>query len=152
MAVHARQQVISAVAAALRGLPTTGDNVFESRTQVLDDSKLPAVQVYGRDERSTWGGMGDNLSRPVERELRLWIVGSVRVALIEPDTKLNDICAEVEAALAASNDLGGLVMDLGLVSTQFEVPSDPADKRAGRVGMTWRCVLTTPAGTPTVFA
>lgn len=147
---HARKQIRDAVATALTGLTTTGSNVFKSRTQQIADDKLPALQVYTRDERLTADSMG-GADRPRERELRLWVVGAVRTTSTEPDDTLDTICAEVETALGNSNNLSNLVRDLELVSTQIEVPTDPADKRAGRVGMTWRCTYRTPANAPASF-
>ncbi len=152
MTFHGRRQVRDAVAAALLGLPTTGANVFKSRTTPTADGKLPALLVYTRAERSAPDAMGTPATMKIARELRIWVVGVCRVAAAEPDDVLDQICAEVEATLPLAAGVNALLEKLVLESTDFDVPTDAADKRAGRVGMTWRGIYRTAAATPTQAA
>jgi hypothetical protein len=149
---HVRRQVRDAVAAALLNLPTTGVNVFKSRTTPTGDGKLPALLIYTRAERSAPDSMGTPATMKIARELRVWVVGVCRRAVDEPDDVLDQICAEVEAALPVNAGVNALLEKLVLESTDFDVPTDSADKRAGRVGMTWRGIYRTAAATPTVPA
>lgn len=151
MSDHARAQIRAAVAQALGGLPTTGARVFAARSSPSSDDNLPALLVYTRGERSGFDGMGSDTARPLERELRIWVVGVVLMAATEPDDTLDRICAEVEAALMASAPVAALLQKLELVSTDFDVPPDQGARRLGRVGMTWRGTYRTAAGTPTAF-
>jgi hypothetical protein len=150
--LHVRRQIRDVVAASLVGLPTTGDNVFKSRRSPSGDAKLPALLVYTRAERSAGDGMGTPATRKIARELKIFVVGVCRVAEDSPDDVLDQICVEVEAVLPtvpALVGVGGLLENFILESTDFDVPTEPADKRAGRVGMTWRGIYRTAAATPT---
>lgn len=146
-----RRQIRDAAAAALLGLVSTGANVFKSRSAPTGDGKLPALLIYTRNERSQFDGMGEPTVRPLHREVRLWVVAVVR-SVDEPDDLLDQICAEAEAALMASVPVAALLENLELVSTEFDVPTEGADKQLGRAGMTWRGTYRTAAGNATAPA
>lgn len=149
MTAHLRTQIRAAAAAALAGLPTTGARVFQSRTVPTADADLPALLVYTRTERSGFDAMGTDTERPLRRELSLWIVAVCRATDAEPDDTLEQMCVEATAALAVNPGLAALVLQAELVSTEFDVSGERADRRPGRAGMTWRGLYRTPAGDPT---
>lgn len=148
MAEHIGQQLLDALEAALSGL-SVAPHVFQNRTQPTDDSKLPCLLVCNGDETSEFGAMGTDTGRPLDRLPRLVVLGCVRSAGESPYRALNAIRAAVEARVAASNGLNGLADNLELIETNFDVPTEPADKRAGRVALTFKCETRTPAGDAT---
>ncbi len=147
MSKHVRQQIREAFVAALKGLPTTGANVFKTRNTPSSDASLPALLVYTRQERSQFDAMGDS-HRPLQRQLQVWVVGVCR-ATGTPDDLLDRICAEVEPVLAAAATAAGLLEKVELAATDFDVSTDGGDKAKGRVGMTWRVTYRTAAADPT---
>ena len=52
MANHIRQQIRERVGTVLTGLTTTGSNVFETRVYPLENTNLPALVIYTKDETS----------------------------------------------------------------------------------------------------
>lgn len=154
MADHIRQQLVDALEAALQNLASTGANVFQQRNVPADDGKLPCLLIYNRTEKSEFGNMGTHTARALDRMPQIMIVGCCRVAGADPDRTLNRIAAEIEARVAVNADLNGLTERIELLQTDFDVPAlgdgQPHDKRAGRVGLLYRCETCTAAGDPTV--
>lgn len=105
MADHLRKQIRIAAAAQLTGLTTTGTKVFVDRARQLQPSDLPALKIYLGDEKI-------DMKEPMrprlrERQLEL-IVEAVVAANSGYDDTMDQIVKEVENALDANNDLGGL--------------------------------------------
>jgi hypothetical protein len=145
---HIGQQLLDALEAALGGI-VVAPHVFQQRTTPTDDSKLPCLLVCNGDETSEFGAMGTDTGRPLDRMPRLVVIGCVRIAAASPYRALNAIRAEVEAKVAAHATLGGLADNIELIETNFDVPTEAADKRAGRVALTFQCETRTPAGDAT---
>lgn len=120
---HARQQIREAVGTLLTGLVTTGPNVFESR--VYPHDKLPAIAIYTLNEAVEATTQEGNQTR----RLVLLVEGRAKVNSDVDDT-LDDIAAEVETALLADQDLGGLIKILELSETEIELMDD-LEKPAG---------------------
>ena len=49
---HYRQQIRERVATTLTGLTTTGSNVFQSRVYPIENTELPCLLIYTREESS----------------------------------------------------------------------------------------------------
>ena len=108
MAFHVRRQIRERVGTVLTGLTTTGSNVFQSRVYPLSDADLPALLIYTKAEESEPQIIGQN--RTTSRILALAVECYVKASSDFDDT-VDQICKEVEIAIAADTTLNGLVKD-----------------------------------------
>ncbi len=107
----ARQNLRAAALAALTGLSTTGARVFAPRWErPLQDSELPALLVWVDDDSSRIGA--PNWRSVLEREASLIVMAVVKQAG-DYDATIEQIWAEVEPALFATYDLGGVIKSWG---------------------------------------
>jgi hypothetical protein len=113
---HARQTIREQVGTTLTGLTTTGSNVFQSRVYPLQDSNLPALLIYTKEESSDAIVMGSN--RVIERELTLAVEAYVKTNSNSDDT-IDTIAEEVETAIGADSTLNNKAKDVFLVSTDI---------------------------------
>jgi hypothetical protein len=106
-----RQNLRVAALAALAGLPSIGTHVFAPRLhRALQEAELPALMVQVDEEDSRiaappWRSL-------IAREALLVIVAVVKQAG-DYDAALEQIWAEVEPALFATHDLGGVIKAWG---------------------------------------
>lgn len=95
--VHMREQILQAAAAAVTGLPTTGNNVFVGRVTPLERGEVPGLKLRLGPERIEVNNFDP--PRVQERFLQLDVAIAVQeVDGLETDT--NQVLLEVEAALA----------------------------------------------------
>jgi hypothetical protein len=113
---HARQTIREQVGTTLTGLTTTGSNVFQSRVYPLQESNLPALLIYTKEESSEAIVMGSN--RVIERELTLAVEAYVKTYSNSDDT-IDTIAEEVETAIGADSTLNNKAKDVFLVSTDI---------------------------------
>ena len=113
---HARQTIREQVGTTLTGLTTTGSNVFQSRVYPLQESNLPALLIYTKEESSEAIVMGSN--RVIERELTLAVEAYVKTNTNSDDT-IDTIAEEVETAIGADSTLNNKAKDVFLVSTDI---------------------------------
>jgi hypothetical protein len=113
---HARQTIREQVGTTLTGLTTTGSNVFQSRVYPLQESNLPALLIYTKEESSEAIVMGSN--RVIERELTLAVEAYVKTNSNSDDT-IDTIAEEVETAIGADSTLNNKAKDVFLVSTDI---------------------------------
>lgn len=113
---HARQTIREQVGTTLTGLSTTGSNVFQSRVYPLQESNLPALLIYTKEESSEAVVMGSN--RVIERELTLAVEAYVKTNTNSDDT-IDTIAEEVETAIGADSTLNNKAKDVFLVSTDI---------------------------------
>jgi len=113
---HARQAIREQVGTTLTGLSTTGSNVFQSRVYPLQESNLPALLIYTKEESSEAVVMGSN--RVIERELTLAVEAYVKANNNSDDT-VDTIAKEVETAIGADSTLNNKAKDVFLVSTDI---------------------------------
>ena len=113
---HARQAIREQVGTTLTGLSTTGSNVFQSRVYPLQDSNLPALLIYTKEETSEAIVMGSN--RVIERELTLAVEAYVKTNTNSDDT-IDTIAEEIEAAIGADSTLNNKAKDVFLVATDI---------------------------------
>ncbi len=112
MALHLREQLEAALATALAGLATTGDNVFRDRdtdAQPLsaDADELPGLVMREASESAVVSTIGGLVGRKRERLLSIPIEIHVQAAS-GYGTALNAIAKEIEVALDGNNTLDGL--------------------------------------------
>jgi hypothetical protein len=113
---HARQLIREQVATTLTGLSTTGSNVFQSRVYPLQESNLPALLIYTKEESSEAIVMGSD--RAIERELTLAVEAYVKNNTNSDDI-IDDIAEEIESAIGADSTLNNKAKDVFLVSTDI---------------------------------
>jgi hypothetical protein len=133
MALHLRQQIIEAIVTAVTGLDTTGAHIFRSRVSPLQRTELPALIV--RMAPATEDVLVDQLPAPriLDRSARIEVAGVV-VTKDNFDADLNQICLEVEQALAMP--IAGPWKHLTLRRTDFNL-TGTAEQPTGEVSMTY---------------
>ena len=117
MANHIRQQIRERAGTVLTGLTTTGSNVFETRIYPLENTNLPALVIYTKNETSEPIVISTN--RLMSRELELIVEVYVKQTS-NFDDQVDKICKEVEVAISADTTLNGLAKDCFLQSTEIE--------------------------------
>jgi hypothetical protein len=146
---HVRQQIRDALVTTLTGLTTTGANVFASRpqTRMLPATSLPALMIYTVEESS------ERASLPFQYQLQRTLTVAVEAraqATADLDDTLDTICAEVEAAINASESAhtcGGKCEGISLTATSIDFEDD-AEQPIGRAVMTWVTDYFTAADAP----
>jgi hypothetical protein len=146
MADHVREQIRSRIVTNCTGLGTTGSNVFESRIYPLESGQLPGLLVYTLSEESEPIRIGPN--RLLQRVLNVVVQGYCETNS-DFDGKIDDICKEVEIALASDRTVNGLAKDLFIASTDITFSGEGA-KPVGYVTMLWTCDYYTDAQNPDV--
>jgi hypothetical protein len=116
MADHIRQQIRERIATTLTGLTTTGSNVYQSRIYPMQDSNIPGLLVYSTSEDSDIDVMGS--TGTLNRLLNVSVEGYVK-STSEFDDKIDDICKEVETAMAGDQTINGLAKNSFLSSTEI---------------------------------
>ena len=130
---HPRKTVRASAITALTGLTTTGSNVFESQVYPLEDSDLPALRVYTRNDTfgtlereytsvsAAWSGYA--------RQIEL-VVEVVVKSATTPDATVDTICEEVEAALEAKSAWTSNVGQVTYDRTEIEFSADAEIRQA----------------------
>lgn len=147
---HARQAIVSAVAAALADLPSTGSRVYQGRSWPLRPDDGAYLLIYGRREVAQ-PISNVAISRRMERQLAL-VVEGWSAGAVDDDAVLDGIAAEVEAAITTDPTLGGAVRDLWLVRTDIDVTTSESEQRLGRVRLEFAVTYHTRVPDPTVAA
>lgn len=152
---HVRQSIREAVATAITGL-ASGAPVYQSRVYPVEYQALPVLLVYSLEETVDVDSMPLG-SHAGLRRLGVAVEAVSRLAS-GMDDELDTLCAEVEAALAASIDsstsgeLGALVRWGELIGTEITI-EDEAEKPTGRAVMDWQLEYRTDTTDPnTVIA
>ena len=144
---HVRKQIRDAVVTAVTGLTTTGNNVSASRVYPVEQSKLPHILVYTTDEAISLEG--GTLDAPM-RGLTVRISGIAEDNSTLDDT-LDQIAAEVEAAIGADVTQGGLSISTDLSETSIELQGE-SEKKVGIINLDYLIQYRTPFGDPETVA
>ncbi len=136
MANHVRQRLREAIATAVTGLTTTGARVYQSRVYPTANAQLPGLLVY-TSERGNETSQPITLAGPrtLERTLAVMVEARARQTA-DLDDRLDTVCKEVEAALAADITRGGLCHDCYLSGTTVQLSGD-GDQPIGAALMEW---------------
>lgn len=121
---HARTQIRNTITALLMNNTSAENRVYEARVYALDDTKLPALLVYTKQE--TVGERSISRPRTQQRQLLLTIEAYVK-ARGNVDEATDTLALEVEQHIAAYPTLEGMVKDISLVSTETQF-SDEGEK------------------------
>jgi hypothetical protein len=146
---HVREQIRDAVVTACTGLTTTGTRVYRERLYQLRAADLPGLRIYCGAEQVEPDRLGAIHGQ--QRDMDLMVEGLAR-ATSDLDETLDDICAEVEAALATDITLGGKAKVLYLAGIDDPEQSDDGDVPAGLVRLKFRVQYRTLNTTPTATA
>jgi hypothetical protein len=146
---HVREQIRDAAVTACTGLTTTTTHVYPERLYQLRATDLPGLRIYCGAEQVEPDRLGAVHGQSRDMEL---IVEGIARATADLDETLDDIAAEVEAALAADVTLGGKCKFLHLAGIDDPEQSDETDQPAGLVRLKFRVQYRTLNTTPTATA
>lgn len=146
--MHQRTLIRRAVVDILKAAGTEcGDRIFRSRTRGLWPEELPGILIYPENEPTS--GAKDTAPRELKRDLSLSIQIQVKGDTEETaenggetaDDLLDEICNQVEVALAANDTLttaehGQAAADCYLANTRFAHSAD-GDEPVLAAIMTW---------------
>lgn len=126
---HVRQTIRDHIVSAVTGLSTTGANVFTSRVYPIAAGKMPGLCVYTLSEAIEAQTLRPprGLVRVLEISVEAYVEGSTN------DDVLDNICAEVEAAIAADITRGGNAKDTILVSFEADFADGERPLVVGRL-------------------
>lgn len=146
--VHARQQIRERVATIVGSLTTTGSRVHQSRVYNVQESELPCLLIYTVSEEVE-GPQTIGQARRIVRVLELMIEGKAQATSTLDDT-LDNIAAEVEAAIGADQSLGINVLDTLLASVEIDYTAE-GDKPIGSISMRYAVTYITTESDPTTL-
>ena len=116
---HARQKIREAAASALSGITTA--TIYTSRVYPM--ITLPVISVFAN--RDTSETENDLIGTPQRLTRRLILEVEIAAeAVTGVDDEVDDLAAQVEAAIAADTTLGGFCTDLYLQSTTITLGGD----------------------------
>ena len=144
MADHIRQQIRERIATNVTGLTTTGSRVYQSRAYPMASANMPGLLVYSTSEDSEIDAMG--ATGVLNRVLNISIEGYVKT-ITEFDDKIDDICKEVETAMAGDQKVNGLAKNSFLQSTEIEFSGD-GDQPIGVVTLNYVVQYRTATNAP----
>lgn len=140
---HQRKLIREAVRAQLEAAGTSAETrVFKAREIPFDeDLELPAITIYGKSEEIDPQSR-QTAPRELARTLKLAI--EVAAAATENlDDVLDDLAAEIEAAVAKDPTFGGTASDAFLADTVIGI-SEAGDQTIGVVILTYSVTYYTP--------
>tara|TARA_R110000822_G_C15313081_1_gene493022 strand:- start:1631 stop:2074 length:444 start_codon:yes stop_codon:yes gene_type:complete len=114
---HVRESIRNQITSTLTGLGTTGSNVFKTRFFPLAETKLPAICIYSRSERSEYATI--TIPRTVLHEVDFTVEAYVK-AKADVENTIDDISVEVSEALATDVTRGGLAKDTRVIDFSFD--------------------------------
>lgn len=120
MADHVRTQIRNGFVTLLTGLATTGARVYKARVYPLESADPSGLLVFTHSERVSVESLG--APRLYDRSVRVAVVAIAKATdSVAVDDQLDQICKEVEVALAMPSTLDSIAKSITLVSTQFEI-------------------------------
>lgn len=112
---HVRQQIRDRMVTTLSSI--NGVTVYPMRKYALDQSKLPAILVYTMEENSSLMTIGNRtLNRTVNCAVEALVKSNADVADV-----VDDLCADIEAALGNDFNLNNLAKSCILQDTQIDI-------------------------------
>lgn len=128
---HARKQIRDALKAAVTGLAATGSNVHWSRSKPWTDSELPGLGL-----QVVTDGLVQNIDDAEIRELSISATAILKTSTDPVDDQLDEICAQVQAAIMGDSALGALATDIIHQQTAPDLDSE-TEKPVGSATMQW---------------
>lgn len=123
---HIRTQLRDALKTRLTGLATTGARVFANRFEKISDAELPALEIMNDSEQIVSRSIGSQAAPHARSEMRTvsFVVRAMVKTNTAPDDALDQICLEVEKAVASDIFFGGKSMDARLGRTLHRFDAD----------------------------
>lgn len=129
---HVRKQIRDNIVTTLTGLATTGSKIYKTRVYSLADGKLPGLCIYTGSETME----ASTLTRPRTKTRVLEVfVEAYASAVSNLDDALDQICVEVEEALALDVTRGGKAKDTVVTAAEIEF-SGEGEKPVGVARLT----------------
>lgn len=140
MALHMREQALSAFLTRVTSLSTTGANVVRGRVYNIAEADLPHLSVFQGDEEPV---IADNEDESVliraYYDVEILVQISVNAVSGVLETTMNLICKEISNAINADSTLGVTgVIDCFEVGTSQPELTGEKEKRTGQMGMVWK--------------
>ena len=133
---HQRETIRKAFVTKLTGLTTTSVRVYRSRVYPMGSANLPGLIVYATEEESAAPNMGASNQA---RELTVVVEGYAKTSYTLLDDTLDDIAAEVEAAINLDRTVSGSVDTCWLESTEIDL-ADEGEKPVGVVKLNFKTI------------
>ena len=134
---HVRQQIREAFKTAL-DTALTGFTVYSARRYAINASKLPIVDMKFLNENAEYITMADRQDRTAS----LYIRATLQATDADIDNDLDDVAITIEEAVAAEGLFGGLLVDIGLMQTNFTDSAD-GDKALAEIVLRYDVVYRT---------
>lgn len=138
---HPRKLIRDAFKAKLLGATNAGANVFASRMPPVTDDDLPAILIYGREEKDYEHGNDGEDSYKL-RNLYI-ITEAMTTAGDTVDDKLDDMADQIETLIDNWQIPGFESAKIRLHETSIDVVPEVFKKPVGAVGLTWHVVYRT---------
>lgn len=141
---HLVDQIIGALRAKMLGLPSTGADVYDDLPRTLDETNLPGLVIEEGDDRAQ--PITKFYPRLMQHTLTLTVRVYVKAA--SPNATLRQVRLEVEKALTADPNLGGLTTDVRMTGAQAPMKDFDSETAVAMLGITlevdYRHMETTP--------
>ena len=144
VAAHTRQQIREAAGAILMGLETTGSRVFQSRLYALQNSDVPALRIYTKQETNENQTL---ISPALQLRKLVLVVECCAKQSIDIDDVLDSMARQVERKLAQNQTLGGICKYIQLQSTEIGL-SKEAEKPIGICALNYEVAYLTNEDEP----
>lgn len=142
MTTHVRKQVRDQVVGLVTGLSTTGSKVYQNRNYPLSVSELPCLIVRTGDEQVQYLTIHN---AAMQQRVMQVIISVIAEAISGLDDAVDDICKQVETALAGTVSLTESFI---LESTTGIQPNVVGEKPVGLVDITFLAQVTTLENAP----
>jgi len=129
---HVRKQLRDAIRARITGLSTTGSKVYDAPSDPIPPTELPALALYLLSETAETTTKNRQQERVLEIRIealaayRSPLAGEVNATADE----LDQMAAEIEAALAGDLTFGSLVRDVQFQGTEIDFTPDGQSQTA----------------------
>lgn len=113
--MHPRRYVIDKVYDLLKDHTNAGDRVYKNRVRPVDPSELPCILIYSVSETETW-----------QREIPLIRETTISIEILaeansDLDETLDQIAAQVEEQIGATDNIENTVNEFRFISTTIEM-------------------------------
>ena len=139
---HMRKQIRDAVVSRLTNLPTAAARVFGAKRWNWQGGELPGIAVYTDSETAQRRSADGDQERRVDL-----IIDCAASASDELEDALDQMCAEVEAAMATDSTFGGLAWDSTYAGMTTDASTD-GEKPVGIKRLRYSVTYETAEGAP----
>lgn len=139
---HVRRQIRDRAVTQLTGLPTTGSRIYAGSPYAIDRDKLPALAVDVTGESAAPDFMSFGIeARVAEITVTAYAEGE------DGEDQLDRIAGEIEAALLADPQMGGVAVNCEFLRTVWASSADAA-MRSFEMRMTFAATYRYRTGYP----